>query len=729
MLCALVMFTAASEASAVPEVTINTKTVSSYKPIELVVNGEFGAKNPYDYSEINVKGYFTGPLGKTFEADGFFMEDRIYNEASNDFSPGASAFKIRYTPHIRGKWKYRVKAFKAGKEIFSSKEGSFECVYDSSAKGFVRVSGADPLYLEFDNGDSFYPVGLNMGWADHSKNVMAQYEEWMENFKANGGNFIRVWMCPWGFGIEWEEGIMKYGARQDRAALLDMLFEKAAQKGMYIMLCFTPHGEYSEKTNPEWERSPHNTKNGGYLSSPDKFFTDKRAKDAHKNKLRYIAARWGYSANLAAWELFNEVDLTDNFDALKVTQWHAEMLSLLEKHDPYRHLKTTSFSNPDNGDSIWKLPNIDFTQTHIYNVKSCEVIYNVSREKTAVYQKPHIIGEYGIDSSDAFIERGDDKEGENIHQIIWAGGLSLSMGTPMSWWWDSYIPRNNLYKRYEAFTGFIKGIDFARGNFTELSDYRAYYADGTDKKAGDVTLYPSNEWAKPKKNRFLVNAEGEISGAKDLNAFIMGSGHPDMKNNPVIVTRNVRPGKLIIRTSAVSHKNTLVVTINGKEELREEINAESIAGAVLKPEWKIYQADFVKEYEVELGQGENEIYIDNEGEDWIKIESYRITGYLDPSRAPLFIAGIQGTRSAYIYVKNRGFNFDGKDAGEIKDTYLNLTGLRPGRFTVTYYDTRSAQVISKRDEITESGDLTLNLPPVKKDIAVKVRGFRPGEND
>ncbi len=730
LFCAAVLFFIQPDAAAVSaEVSINTKTVHSFKPVEITVAGDFGAKNPYDYSDISVKGYFTSPLGKIFEADAFYMQEMIHNGGSNTFSPGASGYKIRYAPHIRGKWKYRVRAFKAGKQIYSSKEAAFDCLYDSAARGFVRVSPADPLYLEFDNGDSFFPIGLNMGWADHSKNVMEQYSQWIDNFKANGGNFIRVWMCPWGFGIEWEEGVMKYGGRQDRAALLDMLFEKAAASGIYMMLCFTPHGELSARVNPEWERSPYNTQNGGFLASPDKFFTDVKAREAHKNKIRYILARWGYSVNLAAWELFNEVDLTDNFDINAVTSWHSEMLSVIEKHDPYGHLKTTSFSNPEAGSPVWKLSNIDFTQTHIYNVKSCEVIYNTSKEKTEVYQKPHLTGEYGIDSSDAFVGRGDDKAGENIHQTVWAGGLSLSMGTPMSWWWDSYIPKNNLYERYAPFAEFIKGINFGRGNFTDLSERRVFYKDAKDKRAQSAVVYPAQEWAKPAKNRFILNADGELTDAKALNGFLLGKGHPAMKNNPLIITRNSRPGRFIIKTSAVSHNSTLVVYVNGKEELRQEINAEAVPGAVFKPEYNIFQADYAKEYEVELGQGENEILIDNEGEDWIKVESYTVTEYLDPSRAPLFTAGIQGTRSAYIYIKNRGFNFDGKEAPEIRDTYLELSGLRPGRYVITYYDTRGKGVISRRDEITESGSITLNLPPVKKDVAVKVRGFRPGENE
>lgn len=47
-------------------------------------------------------------------------------------------------------------------------------------------------------------------------------------------------------------------------------------------------------------------KNGGLLTRAQDFFTDKRAKAFFKQRLAYLAARWGYSPSVFAWEFFNE---------------------------------------------------------------------------------------------------------------------------------------------------------------------------------------------------------------------------------------------------------------------------------------------------------------------------------------------------------------------------------------------------------------------------------------
>lgn len=95
---------------------------------------------------------------------------------------------------------------------------------------------------------------------------------------------------------------------------MDKVLELAEQKGIYIMLTFINHGQFSTKVNPQWNENPWNKKNGGILTKPEEFFTNTEAKKQFKKIIRYIIARWGYSTNIMSWELFNEVSWTDNYD-------------------------------------------------------------------------------------------------------------------------------------------------------------------------------------------------------------------------------------------------------------------------------------------------------------------------------------------------------------------------------------------------------------------------------
>jgi endo-1,4-beta-mannosidase len=106
-----------------------------------------------------------------------------------------------------------------------------------------------------------------------------------------------------------------------------------------------------------WVSNPYNAKNGGPCARPADFWTNPEARRLYQKRLRYLIARWGYSPNLFAWEFWNEVPETPATAA-----WVAEMAAYLKRHDPNRHLVSTTY-----GDSAtWKCPDVDFPMTHMY---------------------------------------------------------------------------------------------------------------------------------------------------------------------------------------------------------------------------------------------------------------------------------------------------------------------------------------------------------------------------
>ena len=44
-----------------------------------------------------------------------------------------------------------------------------------------------------------------MGW--QNSNVVNDYTNWLSGLTANGGNFIRVWMASWAFGLVASPGL------------------------------------------------------------------------------------------------------------------------------------------------------------------------------------------------------------------------------------------------------------------------------------------------------------------------------------------------------------------------------------------------------------------------------------------------------------------------------------------------------------------------------------------
>ncbi len=158
-------------------------------------------------------------------------------------------------------------------------------------------------------------------------------------------------MPSWGLGLEWlkgnngYEGLQRY--KQQNAWYLGLADRSLpAERSL-------PHAEPGPSRtgilegNPNWNENPYNAANGGPCIHTWDFFTDQRSRQLIRNRFRYIVARYGYSRNILCWELFNEVDWTDDFSRHKtdVTAWHEEMAAWLSRLDVNRHLVTTSYGN------------------------------------------------------------------------------------------------------------------------------------------------------------------------------------------------------------------------------------------------------------------------------------------------------------------------------------------------------------------------------------------------
>jgi hypothetical protein len=418
-----------------------------YKPWEWTVDLDAAVVDPYDPGEMDLKAVFTSPRGRTLEMPGF-----LYSGTVSGVEPVRDAlWKIRFTPTEPGEWNYRVIARNRGQSV-QSENLSFRAEAGQD-DGFIRVDPQYPQYFSFDSGRFYYPIGQNVAWLPFQ-----DYDRYFARMASHGENWARIWMTNWSFGIEWKpmgqfQGLGAYNL--ERAQKLDELFDKADFYGLYLQLVFDFHGAYSSKVNPEWSNNPYNVVNGGFLASPEEFFTNTKAKDIYKKRLRYIIARWGANPHVMAWEFFNEVSFTDHFNERNVNAWHQEMASYVKALDPYQHLTTTSYGGEALGDA-YQLPVIDFAQYHIYAQNFVKQLPRINT-KLSQYKKPYFIGEFGSDAANG----GDDqdKSGIFLHAGLWSQFMQPAGGNAMPWWWDSHIEANNLYYQFAALARFAEGVD------------------------------------------------------------------------------------------------------------------------------------------------------------------------------------------------------------------------------------------------------------------------------
>lgn len=357
-------------------------------------------------------------------------------------SGATSKWQARYTPAESGEYSCTFVYRQKGREVKSNVAVSFD-VAPSQSRGFLRAN--NNYSLKFDNGVPFRGIGQNLCWesrdvddskffkALHERDELYNYDYMMPLLARNGANFFRVWMCSWNMPIDFKDGFnnSRYTTsdefiNESAARRLDHVVNLAQKLDMYIMLCM----------------------GAGDVATDSDFFVSAKAKERYKNRARYIIARWGYSPNIAMWEMFNEIDniqyknSANPIAAADIVAWHTEMCRYFKETDPYSHLLTTSISHRDL-QGLNSIADMDINQKHIY--RRTAAIPAEIEKYTKEFGKPYIIGEFGYewDWSKNFDEFGAAMD-TDFRRGLWYGLFSPTPVTPMSWWWEYFENRGMI---------------------------------------------------------------------------------------------------------------------------------------------------------------------------------------------------------------------------------------------------------------------------------------------
>lgn len=513
-------------------------TTLQWERFEATLDLPVAAGNPFDPAQADVVGEFVSPSGQTYRTPGFVTRDyaRELVAGSEKLTPqGDLRWKLRFTPTEAGDWRWRWSMTTPEGTETSDWQRFTVAGQAGGGHGFLRLSPDDDRYLRFDDGTAYFAVGENLAWYDR-RGTFA-YDAWFARLAEQGVNYVRLWMPSWAFGLEWIERsaggevgsstLGNYEERLDRAWQLDYVLELAKRHGIYVMLSLQNHGGFSLRVNSEWQDNPYNAANGGPLASPREFFTNDEARELFKRRLRYIVARWGYSPNILAWELWNEVDLAEQPAADALLDWHREMARELRHLDPYDHLISTSIG----GDwalavlsgrdlravdspffRLWELPEIDFAQVHIYSAGGAPLNFSDSLPQIAAnlrrFAKPVLVAEAGVDFRGPSETIAADPEGDGFHDILWSGFFAEAFGTGMSWWWDNVIDPQDWYFHFGAVAAFVSGVAFDREGFRSGS--AAARAPGRDLRAfslvGETTALvwvknAGHQWFSPDRSK------------------------------------------------------------------------------------------------------------------------------------------------------------------------------------------------------------------------------------
>jgi hypothetical protein len=457
--------------------TLLTKEVRQYEMAEFNIQLSSTFKNPYDQNEIALDMVLISPANKKTILPCYFVSE------NND----RSLWKAKFTPRESGVYSYQFELVKLNAKIKSARK-SFNAIA-TSRDGFLHTNGY--WTLRFDSGKPFRGIGENVGWESRSHEESKwTYDHLLSSLHNNGANFFRTWMCVWNLPIAWPK--VNHTNRytdtngyfnESGSKRMDELVMMCDSLKMYFMVSIDPHGALIP--NGEWKHNPHNKVNGGPASTPEEFFTNAASKAMYKNRLRYIVARWGWSANIGAWEFFNEIDNAvftptphDSvlIDHKIITAWHKEMSAYLKAIDPYNHIVTTSISHRDIA-GMNELADLDINQKHIYN--RTHLIPPTIKEFSERYHKPYVIGEFGYDWNwDNVKHEYGESFDFDYKRGLWYGTFSSTPILPMTWWWEFFDERK--------MTPYFKSVRFINDEMLAAGKGSFEYATS---KAGSLESY------------------------------------------------------------------------------------------------------------------------------------------------------------------------------------------------------------------------------------------------
>ncbi len=478
MLCLLATALAAAKPPAILSVRADTgwpgrrtaAQVGLYEKFELRIDLDATYTNPFDPQQIDLSAEFIAPSGKKWNVWGF------YNPSS-----WTSLWMVRFSPTEKGAWRYVVTVTDS-EGTAKSREGGFTAV-DSPHHGFVKIA-PNQRYLRYDDGTSYYGVGLWYNDSYEQFNNGEITEAGLDDLKKRGANFISFFPTP----LEtMGSGLGRYD--ENRCGRMDQLFEWCEQRDIHISWNIWFHSYISMAVwgggNARYRNNPYSL-----VSSAKDFFGNEEAWKYQEKLYRYIIARWGYSRALFLWFVVDEINGTEGWtegDHGVAEDWCRKVDAFFNEHDPYGRPTTGTQSG---GIGQWwpegyKI--FDIAAREIYEAQGhpmpksgkpavsvagklgpndenpLQFSYrNYATQTQALWNgfgKPAIIGECGWDHT--YYEPGMPGYLAMYHNALWVSLANGLCATPF-WWahsdWlnDSVVTNQMLY-----FSHFVSDIDFA----------------------------------------------------------------------------------------------------------------------------------------------------------------------------------------------------------------------------------------------------------------------------
>jgi len=590
--------------------------------------------------------------------------------------------------------------------------GTFAVKRIDNPRGAIGIDPSDPRRFAFADGSPYVPLGANLAWSEGPRERF--FEDGFAQFEQAGLNWSRVWMCNWGgTNLDWTQDDLEPSPRIGQihprvATYWDTIVDSAERHGIYFQLVFQHHGQWNTGANSNWAFNPWNAAVGGFLKSPKEFFTDARARELTKRKYRYIVARWGYSASIMAWELFNEVMWTDARagsaeDNAAVAAWHAEMADYVRSIDVHHHLVTTSDDYLDHP----LYAKMDYFQPHQYPANLLAGVRHFDIASTAL-DRPIFYGEVGEDNVPELT--GDQKKDAFFGTaMLWAG--TMCEGTmPTQLWYTTAYMKNGHMPEYATLARFFRANGLDR-----RADLAAFTPVVETAEQVPLRILPGHHWHKGTNPTIAPALDGSEPAELALVPHTFVSANPDHGQ--------AYPGRLTLQLDYL-RAATATVRISGAGGYGSSLRL-LLDGALVgehswpaTPDKSAHTADV--DFPLPIAAGKHTLVLESpNGPDWFELGSID-TGL---TCSPLAVVGRRAADRVVLWLWHREGMYTKTGVSAISG-HVVLRDLPAGKWRVTWWDLAKGEPLPATVIVHAGGTLRLPTPPIGRYAAASLELIR-----
>jgi hypothetical protein len=337
------------------------------------------------------------------------------------------------------------------------------------------------------------------------------------------------------------------------------------------------------------------------------------------------------------------------------------------------------------------------------------------------YDKPAMISEFGVAGGSWNIAADPHLRG--FRQALWAGALSGSVGTSMSWWWEE-IQQDGVYPLYAVMNGLLRRAGWQDGSWTPVDFSGSDVAPATladvipDGAPFDAQLALNSGWRNRLSNTCAVPSPlAAERSAESLSGFLFGTTEADRKHSVSLAAWFDEKARLVLRVGPAAAEPDLIIRVDGAEVLRTKAAG---TGAQHEP-----AAGSAHEFSIDLQHGKRLVEIANAGAGRITLELLRLerikpANFAGGWRYLPEAVGLKNGNKGMLYVCSPWVVYP---AGALRYNPPRLTGQSvtlqhwpAGRFAARWFDPVTGTEVATTVGATASEMLVLPLPEFQDDL-------------